>query len=124
MRAGFFLCSLLLASGLLLAQKNIVQEKIDPRFLRILDSTLQTPSPAKKNCQAGSEPAQKQKAAAKYACLVYTKNAAALREKGITVNSVLPNFVTAFVTLNEIKIMSRMDSVTYIEYPANDRPQR
>lgn len=124
MKAGFFLCSLLLVSGLLLAQKDSMREKIDPRFLRIMDSTVQKPLPAKKNGKANSQTPQKQKAASKYACIVYTKNATALREKGITVNSVLPRFVTAFATLEEIKEMSRMTSVTYIEFPADDKPQQ
>lgn len=124
MKASCFLGFLLLACEFLSAQKNIMREKIDPRFLQIMDSVVQTSSKTAKTCVADKGTQTKQKTDQKYSCIVYTKNAKALREKGITVNSVLPLFVTAFATLKEIRDLSRMESVTYIEFPANDKLQQ
>ena len=53
----------------------------------------------------------------KFECIVYTKDAQLLRDKNITINSVLPSFVTAVATLKEIEMMSLLSSVSFIEAP-------
>lgn len=57
-----------------------------------------------------------------YDCIVYTKQAAALRKKGIKIYSELPDFVTAWATLRQIELMASMDEVRYIEAPKTNYP--
>ena len=54
----------------------------------------------------------------RYNCIVYTKDAQALRDSGVVVNTVLPNFVTAWATLDQIAQMAGMPQVSYIKAPA------
>ncbi len=56
----------------------------------------------------------------RYDCIVYTKNAQALKSKGIVINSTLPTFVTAWATMDQITEMANMADVAYIENPAID----
>ncbi len=53
----------------------------------------------------------------RYSCIVYTTNGKALRDSGIVVNSVLPQFVTAWVTLDQLTRLSYMKEVKYISAP-------
>jgi subtilisin family serine protease len=52
-----------------------------------------------------------------YVCIIYTKNSNLLIEKGITVQSILPNFVTAWVSLYQISQLSEMTEVYYVDAP-------
>lgn len=79
--------------------------KLDPVFAALI---------AEKN---GKEPRQEH-----YDCIVYTKQAAVLRKRGIFINSELPGFVTAWVTLKQIEQMASMMEVTYIEAPRINLP--
>lgn len=79
--------------------------KLDPAFAALI---------AEKN---RSEQRQKH-----YDCIVYTKQAAVLRKKGIVINSELPGFVTAWATLKQIEQMASMPEVTYIEAPRTNLP--
>lgn len=54
----------------------------------------------------------------KYECIVYTSNPQTLRDSGIFINSALPTFATAWVSLEEIKKMAEMNTVKYITAPA------
>lgn len=56
----------------------------------------------------------------RYDCIVYTKNAQALKDKHIIINSMLPTFVTAWVTLDQIIEMANIADVAYIENPIID----
>ena len=56
----------------------------------------------------------------RYDCVIYTKDAQRLREKGVVVNSVLPSFVTASATLCQILQLSALSYVSYIEAPRRD----
>ncbi|MBE7173550.1 MAG: S8 family peptidase [Williamsia sp.] len=53
----------------------------------------------------------------RYNCIVYTKNTQALRDSGIVVNAVLPNFVTAWATLDQLTKMASMPEVAYVKAP-------
>ncbi len=60
-----------------------------------------------------------------YQCIIYTNNAAALRNRGIVVQAVLPRFVIAWVQLNQIVEIATMPEVSYVDapkiiYPTND----
>jgi hypothetical protein len=59
-----------------------------------------------------------------YECIIYTKNAKAVRDKGVVVNSILPTFVTATVSLAQIKQLSMMNEVSYIEASKNNYPNK
>ena len=61
----------------------------------------------------------------RYDCIVYTSKPQSLRDSNIILNSVLPGFVTAWVTPAQIIQMSQMPDVRFIEapkpvYPSND----
>lgn len=57
----------------------------------------------------------------RYNCIVYTTNGRSLRDSGLVINSVLPRFATAWVTLDQIERMARMPQVSYIEAPHEDQ---
>ncbi len=104
--------------------QDIQMEKLAPYFRTLI--TEQQPKDEKKKC--GKRRAKKQKKMAstskeetKYDVIVYTKNPAAIRAKGITVNSVLPTFVTAVATLDQVKLMAAMPDVTYVDAPGTDQ---
>jgi hypothetical protein len=58
----------------------------------------------------------------KYHCIIYTTNPAALRKKGIAIQSELPRFVTALATLKQIVMAAAMSEVSYIEAPDYLKP--
>lgn len=94
-----------------LAQDSLTNKKIDPFFIRLIERNTITKNTRKpQKCLL-----KKKKKQEKYECIVYTKNAAAIREKGIAVNSELPTFVTALATLSQIQEMALITDVTYIE---------
>lgn len=53
----------------------------------------------------------------RYDCIVYTSRPQSLRDSNIILNSVLPGFVTAWVTPTQIIQMSQMPDVRFIEAP-------
>lgn len=121
---------LLLATVLFFGQKSISQkpaivDKIDPAFRSLLlqkslpETARKATTPFKVEpvegyAYRGSAPEKR------YQCFVYTKNGKALRDSGIVVNSVLPSFVTAWVTLEQIERLSSFGDVRYIEAPTAD----
>jgi len=58
-----------------------------------------------------------------YDAIIYTDAVSKLKDMGITVNSVYPEFVTAQVTLNELKQLSSLDCVRYIDPGSKNYPQ-
>lgn len=56
----------------------------------------------------------------RYNCIVYTANGRALRDSGMVINSVLPTFATAWVTLDQLTRLSYMKDVKYISASDND----
>lgn len=53
-----------------------------------------------------------------YSCIIYTDDAQALKNKGIQVQSVLPKFVTALVTIDDLLILQDMPEVKYVKSPS------
>ena len=52
-----------------------------------------------------------------YICIIYTSNAIVLKEKSINVQSVLPKFVTAWITPQQLMELVDLPSVNYIDVP-------
>ena len=109
------------------SQNKVLQDKIDPVFRLIInlvkERTNNKPAalPPQFRIEATEGFTSKDATLEKrYECIVYTKNAEALKESGIYINSVLPDFVTAWVTLDQMVVMSLMPQVTYIEAPKTD----
>lgn len=73
-------------------------QKIEPGFLRML-----------KNDQPA---ANKQKL---YSCIVYSTDAEKIKATGVIVGSVLPKFITARATYEQILQLTKMEEVSYIE---------
>jgi hypothetical protein len=124
-RTGFLLAMIFFISYVPgFAQTIKMENKIDPAFRSILAQKKQgdtsvvkiCPSPVNVAPTEGFVPGKKLPEK-RYDCIVYTKNAKALRDSGIIINSVLPTFVTAWVTLEQIIQMAAMPDVTYIEAP-------
>lgn len=107
------------------AQHSKMKGKIDPVFISLINrKKVQDSISAKKDCPPTikktleGDALKKTPAEKLYECIVYTKYAKALRQKGIIINSVLPTFVTALATLKQIEQMSAMSEVTYIAAPS------
>jgi hypothetical protein len=103
-----------------------MRDKIDPFFLRIIDEkqrqdsiTKSTNSTLRKKKKAKT--VKTKVAEEKYDCIVYTKNTKVIMNSGITINSVLPGFVTASATIRQIIKLSAMPAVTYIEAPTHNK---
>ncbi len=57
----------------------------------------------------------------RYDCIIYTKYAQSLKDSGIIIRSVLPTFVTAWVTLAQMEKLAVMPQVSFIEAPQFDK---
>lgn len=111
---------LLLIYSVGIAQEKKMDDKIDLVFKSLIEKDARTQT-SKKRCFAKKKNATSSSlAATKYDCIVYTKNPQALRDKGIIINSVLPTFVTASASLQQIQQMSSMPDVAYIASPCTD----
>jgi minor extracellular serine protease Vpr len=109
------------------AQRIKNEDKIDPTLRSLLvQQKLQNkkkwPSEKVKDSKRGTP--KNASTARKFECIIYTKNAKALKDKGIVINSTLATFVTAIVTLEQIEQLASMDEVTYIEAAKNNYPNR
>ncbi|MEJ7769868.1 MAG: S8 family serine peptidase, partial [Chitinophagaceae bacterium] len=108
------------------AQNVPTSTKIDPLYRQLIsesknDKVLLNGAPFSSRVEATEGYAIKNGPMEKrYECIVYTNNAPALRGKGITINSTLPSFVTAWITLEQISEMAAMDFIKYIEAPRTD----
>ena len=107
------------------AQRLPAAGKIDPVFKTILAAkkngkdtlTNRILSPHFKVEPVQGKVSGRSRSENRYTCIVYTKNPQALRDSGIIINSVLPTFVTAWVTLDQINMMAAMPEVSYIKAP-------
>ena len=112
------------------AQDATTIQKIDPVFRYLLDkensrgqhtlTVFPSPyilSPTEGFAERGMPAEQR------YNCIVYTTNGKSLRDSGIVVNSILPKFVTAWVTLGQVSRLANMPQVKYIEAPQADKLQ-
>lgn len=117
---------LLLGTACSLHHAAIDSSKLDPAFAALIagskkdgiSSYPHKPAPAEGKAN-GQAPVEK-----RYECIVYTKQAGALRKKGIVIHSELPDFVTVWATLKQIKQMASMAEVTYIEAPKINSPSQ
>lgn len=117
------LLGLLIICAMSEAQNLKNENKIDPAFRQLINnekvkSTFGNKSSSKtksKTSISKEKVSEKQPKRVMYECTVYTKDAKALKDKGIIINSALPTFVTATVSLDQIELMSAMNVVTYIE---------
>jgi minor extracellular serine protease Vpr len=96
------------------AQNRTPEEKIDPAFRFVLaqpkGSERQIPktfSPAFKITPTKVVAAAGQAVEERYDCIVYTTDVATVKSTGVLVNSVLPHFVTAWATLEQIEQLSK-----------------
>ena len=105
----------------------IDSSKLDPAFADLIasqkghpstSSSHHKPQPAERRTTPNAVPEKR------YDCIVYTKQAGALRKKGVVIHSELPGFVTAWATLQQIEQMACMAEVTYIEAPKTNFPNR
>jgi minor extracellular serine protease Vpr len=122
----FVFAFLIYASGY--TQNITPADKIDPVFHFVFEP----PAPGARQEAKGFSPAFKTTptkvvvtaggpAEERYDCIIYTKDVAALRSSGVLVNSVLPDFVTAWVTPAQIAQLSQLPTVNYIAAPAMDQ---
>lgn len=103
-------------------------DKIDPVFRFVFEppapGARQEPkdfSPAFKTTPTRVTAAAGQPTEERYDCIIYTKDVAALRASGVLVNSVLPDFVTAWVTPAQIEQLAQLPTVNYIAAPVIDQ---
>jgi minor extracellular serine protease Vpr len=110
------------------AQIRTPEDKIDPAFkfgmARSNANARQAPknfspmfkvTPVKVLVKPG-QPAEE-----RYECIIYTSDVTALRNNGVIVNSVLPRFVTAWVTAAQMEQLSKLPTVNYIAAPEMDQ---
>ncbi|MCS3797411.1 S8 family peptidase [Niastella sp. OAS944] len=117
---------LIYASGY--AQNKAPEDKIDPAFRFTFAPTApgarqepKTFSPAYKLTPTKVVVTAGRPAEDRYDCIIYTKDVATLKSKGVVINSVLPHFVTAWVTPDQIEQLSKLPTVNYIAAPSVDQ---
>lgn len=110
------------------SQNTEPKDKIDPAFRFVFEQ----PAPGARQETKSFSPAfaitptkvvvtAGQPAEDRYSCIVYTKDLAALSNNGVLVNSILPDFVTAWVTPAQIAQLSQLPTVNYIAAPVVDQ---
>lgn len=107
------------------AQTNLANNKIDPAFRYIIEATKTKTFTDKSSWPTSSRRIVPTKGIAlpgsnaedRYECIVYTKDAKTLSDSGIILNTALPTFVTAWVTLDQIERLAEMQQVEYVEAP-------
>jgi subtilisin family serine protease len=110
------------------SQNTEPKDKIDPAFRFVFEQ----PAPGARQEPKNFSPAfaitptkvvvnAGQPAEDRYSCIVYTKDLAALSNNGVLVNSILPDFVTAWVTPAQIAQLSQLPTVNYIAAPVVDQ---
>jgi len=96
-----------------ICQSKTMHEKIDPVLLRLMEEHSKQKTSAvnsSQKCGKKSDVGEKKT----FDCIVYTDNAKALRDSGITINSILPTFVTSVATAEQIQKMVAMPFVRYV----------
>ena len=100
--------------------QNLKQSnKIDPELRTLIlkqKSDLQKNGDRTFKKKVGTAKTGKAKVTSKkFECIIYTKDAGALKDRGISINSILPTFVTAIITVEQIEQLAAMPEVNYIE---------
>lgn len=109
------------------AQSIKNEDKIDPVFSSLIASDKTKKAASNKKCLSAKtiskgNVAKNELKERIFDCIVYTKNAKALKDKGVVVGSTLPTFVTARASLGQIEQMATMEEVIYIEAPKTNYP--
>lgn len=123
---AFLLVAFLIAQLSPFAQTLKFEDKIDPAFKYAIAQKNARIEPGTEaiNSSYKIEPVQvilkNGQMDKRYQCIVYTSNAKALEDSGIIINSTLPNFATAWVTLEQVQQMAAMKDVSYIDAPDAD----
>jgi minor extracellular serine protease Vpr len=112
---------LIIFAPVLFAQTEYNQDKIDPQ-LRSLIAEVKKNTANKKKCSKAEGKKSEEAQIKRYECIIYTKNASALKDKGIFLNSTLPTFATALVSLKQIEQLAGMAIVSYIELSKSTYP--
>lgn len=118
-RAKFFLTAMFLLWIVLINAQS--SPKFDRNFQLLYQNkdlvskggkiTMQSPHPLDTKMVKGSNEVL-------YSCIIYTKDAQALRDKGIKVQSVLPNFVTALIKISDLDALLQMKEVKFVKSPS------
>ena len=119
-----FIATLIYAFGY--AQIRTPEDKIDPAFKFVMAQSTPNARQMPPNLSSAFKAASTKVLVApgqpeeRYDCIIYTTDVTALQKNGVLVNSVLPHFVTAWVTLEQIKQLSMLPGVNYIAAPVMD----
>lgn len=98
-----------------------VNSKFDRTF-KILYENKELIKSSKKNIQIPTS-SDAQKISSKntgellYSCIIYTTEPDVLKKNGILVQSVLPKFVTALITLDDLDKLAALEQVREVKYP-------
>jgi subtilisin family serine protease len=98
-----------------------VNSKFDRTF-KILYENKELIKSSKKNIQIPTS-SDAQKISSKntgellYSCIIYTTEPDVLKKNGIQVQSVLPKFVTALITLDDLDKLAALEQVREVKYP-------
>jgi subtilisin family serine protease len=100
------------------------EHKLDPRFQEVIYKTFNKPQKVIDSAWLHARGLSKD-GVDLYGTIIYTSDVDALRSAGIQINSVLPNFVTARVSRDQLIELAKIDQVEYIDageiqYPMND----
>ena len=111
------ICCVSLSAGLTAKQRS----KIHPLFRYL----LKTSSPASSEVPKGLNriaAATSSDGIVRYGAIVYTHDVAAIQALGIHINSNLPDFITARLSLSDIVRLSSLESVTFLDPGKIHRP--
>lgn len=110
---------LLLASSLIIAQNR----KLDYKFQALINNSFSgkasdvQPTPSVFKLDVKSVKSKTGKTNDLYSCIIYTENANLLKDKGFNIQSVYPTFVTALVSVEDLKALQELNEVKYVESP-------
>ena len=110
------------------SQNTVQKDKISPVFRSLIEENNISLRAPRRRCifkkkQANKSVAEMNAIQKTYDCIVYTSNGNLLKEKGFIVNSILPTFVTASATLQQMLQMASLPEVTYIDAPSTHSNQ-
>jgi minor extracellular serine protease Vpr len=95
-------------------QVQFPAQKLDLQFARLLSPALGkvvAPAPGTEELPADVQP----DGTVRYHAIVYTSDPDQLRAHGIHPNSVLPGFVTARLSINDLRALAAIDAVRYVK---------
>jgi minor extracellular serine protease Vpr len=92
-------------------------EKLDDNFLEIYQTYHQNKKSHQALLQKQGRKIKEQDTQVYLNALIYTQDAQALKDKGILVQTVMPNFVTALLRVEDLEILRQMPQVTHVVTP-------